>query len=214
MIIKSDLSIIFKNSEAEIEKFNITKLYILITSKLMWYIMKKLSVLLFSTLISILLPISLAQDEAEQKIAIVDVRRALIESEPMKKEITDYNNSISGEVEELENLRKELTEMQNTLTRESDTLSPKQRELLEQEFSQKRDVFAQRNNEFNSKQQSREQSFMEQFQPTIERAISEIMEEEGITLVLHWQAVVTTTDNSINITDKLLEKLNQASPAE
>ena len=79
---------------------------------------------------------------------------------------------------------------------------------LTAEFQQKAQAFAQKKQQLDQTLNSRKQAFLEEARPEVDAAVKELMEEHDLDIVLPSETVVTVKPE-LNLTEELLEKLNQ-----
>ncbi|HMA84969.1 MAG TPA: OmpH family outer membrane protein [Desulfosalsimonadaceae bacterium] len=141
------------------------------------------------------------------KIGIVDFQRILTESEAgkdiqakLQKKGREMESDIRGLGTEIEKLREQLD-------RESMVMSRKKREEKQRELDIKKYDFQSKQKKYQSELRELETKLLEKLQTEIFSLAEEIGKQEGYLLIIEKSAAIYYP-NSIDITDKLIEKYN------
>ena len=166
--------------------------------------MKNIKYILTFLLFIIFLPLAYSQD----KIATLDIVQLLKDSKAaisMKDQITAVAKKYR---EEEQKKQKEIQKQEEELLRQKSTLTP-------EAFSDRKNSFEKKVIEFNKYSQNNrkalgkaEKEAVNQIEEEVEKIVKEIIETEKITAVFRKTAVILS-DNSIDITKKVVDKLNK-----
>ena len=141
------------------------------------------------------------------KIGIVDFQRILTESEA-GKDIQAQLQKKGREMEtDIRELGTEIETLQEQLNRESMVMSRKKREEKQRELDIKKYDFQSKQKKYQSELRELESKLLEKLQTEIFSLAEEIGKEEGYLLIIEKSAAIYYP-NSIDITDKLIEKYN------
>lgn len=147
---------------------------------------------------------------AEQKIAIVDMERALFQSEGAKASFKQVEDQFGDDLSKVKDLEKELLESQKKLQNDAAVMSDDEQRKMRNTIKEKQSEYQ----FFAGKLQQAEQQWRQQFfranMQRLQAILKELVEQEKVDLVLNGQAVIHVTPE-LDLTKKLLNKLNQAS---
>ena len=145
---------------------------------------------------------------SQDKIATLDIVQLLKDSKAalsMKDQLTTVANKYR---EEEQKKQKEIQKQEEELLRQKSTLTP-------EAFSDRKNSFEKKVIEFNKYSQNNrkalgkaEKEAVNQIEEEVEKIVKEIIETEKITAVFRKTAVILS-DNSIDITKKVVDKLNK-----
>ncbi len=149
---------------------------------------------------------------AVDKIAIVDMERALFQSDGAKASFKQVEDQFGDDLVKVKTLEKEMLESQKKLQKDGAIMSDDEQRKLRNNIKEKQGEFQ----FFAGKLQKAEQQWRQQFfrasLPRVQELLNEIIKDEKVDLVLNGQAVVFVKPE-LDLTKKLLNKLNQASAA-
>ena len=145
---------------------------------------------------------------SQDKIATLDIVQLLKDSKAslsMKDQLTTVAKKYR---EEEQKKQKEIQKQEEELLRQKSTLTP-------EAFSDRKNSFEKKVIEFNKYSQNNrkalgkaEKKAVNQIEEEVEKIVKEIIETEKITAVFRKTAVILS-DNSIDITKKVVDKLNK-----
>ena len=145
---------------------------------------------------------------SQDKIATLDIVQLLKDSKAalsMKDQLTTVAKKYR---EEEQKKQKEIQKQEEELLRQKSTLTP-------EAFSDRKNSFEKKVIEFNKYSQNNrkalgkaEKEAVNQIEEEVEKIVKEIIETEKITAVFRKTAVILS-DNSIDITQKVVDKLNK-----
>lgn len=145
---------------------------------------------------------------ADTRIGVVDLRQALFSSEDARAFSEQLQRDFAGTEEEVRKAQQEARDLQERLQKDGAMMNESEREQLTQEFQRKAQEFAQKKQQLDQTLNSRKQTFLDEARPEVDAAVKELMEEHDLDIILPSETVVTVKPE-LNLTDELLEKLNQ-----
>ncbi len=145
---------------------------------------------------------------ADTRIGVVDLRQALFSSEDARAFSEQLQRDFAGTEEEVRKAQQEARDLQERLQKDGAMMNESEREQLTQEFQRKAQEFAQKKQQLDQTLNSRKQTFLDDARPEVDAAVKELMEEHDLDIILPSETVVTVKPE-LNLTDELLEKLNQ-----
>ncbi|MFL1406194.1 OmpH family outer membrane protein [Marinobacter sp. M1N3S26] len=145
---------------------------------------------------------------ADTRIGVVDLRKALFSSEDAQAFSEQLQRDFAGTEEEVRKVQQEARNLQERLQKDGAMMNESEREQLTQEFQRKAQEFAQKKQQLDQTLNSRKQTFLDEARPEVDAAVKELMEEHDLDIILPSETVVTVKPE-LNLTDELLEKLNQ-----
>jgi len=169
-------------------------------------IIVKLGVVLVCVVTSAL---SATQVLAEDKMAVVDIGRAIFSSDVAKarqKQLLDTSeysqlqvksDSIAADVKALQ---KQIEAKRMTMSQEQGAEYQKKMEYLRADY----ELVARK---LQAELKALQNSIMEELQPTVQSSLKELVEQGGITVLLTKEAVIVASPE-MDITNKLIERLN------
>lgn len=168
--------------------------------------MRILSLVLF-TLVTL---VSVSVAAAENKIATVDVVKAVFGSNVAKARLgqaqgqSDYvalQAKYESTLADMKALKKEADNKGMTWSKEKSDEAQKKMEFLRADL----ELLTRK---VQAEQKSLQESIMQELQPKAGEALEELIKEEGITLLVHSEAVIFAA-TELNLTDKLTDRLNK-----
>lgn len=146
---------------------------------------------------------------AAEKIAVVDIQRVIFTSDVAKarqKELRADSEFVGLQAKydsiaaDVKALQKKIEAERDTMTQEQATENQKKMEYLRADY----DLVERK---LRAEVQQLQGKIMEELQPKVQAALKELVEAEGITLLLQREAVIVA-DPSLDVTSKLLDRLN------
>ena len=145
---------------------------------------------------------------SQNKIASLDVVQLLRDSKAALNMKDQLNAAAKKYTEEDQKKQKEIQKQEEELLRQKSTLTP-------EAFSDRKNSFEKKVIEFNKNSQNKrralgkaEKEAVNQIEEEVEKIVKEIIETEKITAVFRKTAIILS-DNSIDITKKVVDKLNK-----
>ncbi len=149
---------------------------------------------------------------AAGKIAVVDMERALFQSEGAKASFKQVEEQFGDDLVKVKLLEKEMLETQTKLQKDGAIMSDDEQRKLRNGIKEKQGEFQ----FFASKLQKAEQQWRQQFfranLPRLQEILKGLIDSEQVDIVLNGQAVIHVAPE-LDLTKMLLNKLNQASAA-
>ncbi len=157
----------------------------------------------------LLLAFGVPPASAAERIAVVDIQRVIFTSDVAKVrqkqlqseqefvELQAKYDSISSEVK---SLQKKIEAERDTMSRDQAAENQKKMEYLRADY----ELVARK---LQAEVQQLQGKIMEELQPQIQAALKELVEAEGVTLLLQREAVIFAAP-TMDLTGKLLERLN------
>ena len=145
---------------------------------------------------------------AELKIGVLDIQRALIESEEAQQFLESTQTDLKGDQDQLNTLQVELQTMQEQMQKDAEVMSPAEQRKRAKEFEDKQAEARYLASRLQKEMQDRQQELMQQMGPKLEAAIKDLVDSEGYDLILQrGDLVYAAAEHSI--TRKVTEKLNE-----
>ncbi|GAA6134413.1 hypothetical protein NBRC116188_12020 [Oceaniserpentilla sp. 4NH20-0058] len=152
---------------------------------------------------------SLAMAEGN-KIAAVDMERALFQSDAAKTSFKQVEDQFGDDIQKIKLLEQEMVANQEKLQKDGAIMSDDEQRKIRNEIKEKQSEFQ----FFAGKLQEAEKQWRQQFfrasLPRLQEILKKLIDEEGVNVVLNGQAVIHV-DADLDLTKKLLNKLNEAS---
>lgn len=145
---------------------------------------------------------------AETRIGVVDLRQALFSSNDAKTFSDQLKQDFAGTEEEVRKAQQEARSLQERLQQDGAMMNESERDRLKEEFQEKAQEFSEKKQQLDQTLNSRKQAFLEEARPEVDEAVKELMEEHDLDIILPSETVVYVKPE-LNLTDELLEKLNQ-----
>ncbi len=145
---------------------------------------------------------------ADTRIGVVDLRRALFSSDDARTFGDELKAEFSDTEAQVREAQQEARRLQERLQTDGAMMNESERQKLTAEFQQKAEAFARQKQQLDQTLNSRKQAFVDEARPEVDAAVKELMEEYDLDLILPTETVVMARPE-LNLTDELLEKLNQ-----
>jgi len=153
--------------------------------------------------------LSAATAQAQQKIAIVDIRRAIEESNDGKASIGGLKVEADRKQKELLSKQDELKKMEEEFLKQQSVLQPaaaqKKREELQQKVMQLQDALQRAQQDIGQK----EAKVLQPLQDKVLRAIDGIAKRDSFALVLRSDVVLWPQQSAMDITNEVIRKVNE-----
>jgi len=166
----------------------------------------------WTTLLAATLSLTLSASVLANKIAVVDMERALFQSEGAKASFKQVEDQFGDNLAKIKELEAELMEAQKKLQKDGAIMSDDEQRKLRNTVKEKQSEFQFHAGKLQQAEQQWRQQFFRANMPRIQEILKGIIDEEKVDMVLSGQAVIHVTPD-LDLTKKLLNKLNQASTA-
>jgi outer membrane protein len=147
---------------------------------------------------------------AQQKIAVVDLQEAILQTDIAQKRLEEIRNQddFKADKVEFERLKKELDELVKKFQKDAAVMSQEQQAAARQKLSSKQADLEHVVGKVQQTEQVAAQALLQELGPKVQEVLREIITTEGIGLLLQRGAVIHA-DASYSITTKVTDKLNQ-----
>lgn len=145
---------------------------------------------------------------AETRIGVVDLRQALFSSNSAQAFSEQLQQDFAEDEAKVRAAQEEARQLKERLEKDGAMMNEAERNSLATEFQEKVQEFNFLRQRLDSTVASRKQAFLEQARPSVDAAVKELLEENGLDLILPSEAVVYVKPE-LNLTQQLLEKLNE-----
>lgn len=166
----------------------------------------------WTTLLAATLAMTLSNGVLASKIAVVDMERALFQSEGAKESFKQVEDQFGDNLVKIKELEKDLMESQKKLQKDGAIMSDDEQRKLRNTVKEKQSEFQFHASKLQQAEQQWRQQFFRANMPRIQTILKTIIDEEKVDMVLNGQAVIHVTPD-LDLTKKLLNKLNQATAA-
>ncbi len=145
---------------------------------------------------------------AELKIAVVNVQRAIGESNEAKALIAKLEADTSADQAAIKALGADITKVQEKFNKDGDVMSDAEKRKLQKEIEDKQIDYQFRVNKFQKTVNERQQEILSQMAPKLDAVLQDIIAKDQYDLVIHRQNVVYI-NAKYDITAQVTEMLNQ-----
>lgn len=145
---------------------------------------------------------------ADTNIGVVDLRQALFSSNDAKLFSETLQKDFSEDEAKVRDAQEAARKLKDRLEKDGAMMNESERNKLAGEFQEKVKEFNFLKQRLDSAVAQRKQAFLEQARPEVDAAVKELLEENGLDLILPSEAVVYVKPN-MNLTSQLLDKLNR-----
>ncbi len=149
-----------------------------------------------------------AADAAGLKLAVVNVQRAIGESEEAKALIAKLESDLAADNTAVKNLNSQVTQLQEKLVKDGDVMSDVEKRKLQKEIEDKQADLQFQVNKLQKVVNERQQEILSQMAPKLDAVLKDIIAKEQYDLVIHRQNVLYV-DPKHDITTQVTEALNQ-----
>lgn len=145
---------------------------------------------------------------AEIKVAVVNVQKAILDSEGAQKLMKQIQEEFKGEQDEIRGLESELAGLAERMQKDSDVMSDGEKRKLQQQIESKRNDYVYDSQKLQRKAEERQKELFAGIDTKVQRAIEDLVREEDYDLIIPRQAALYVGD-LYDITRKVTEKLNK-----
>lgn len=151
--------------------------------------------------------------ETAMKVGIVDLYRAVNESEQGKKAKTDLESMIKGKQDALEEKGKAIEKLKGELEKQGGVLSAEAKKSKEEEFERLTREYQRTVADSQNEVRKRESELTGRIVKDLREIINGLAQEEQYTLIMEKaEGLVLFADKSLDITDKVIQKFDAAKP--
>lgn len=160
------------------------------------------------SLLLALLVLASAPALADLRIGVVDLRQALFSSDDAKAFSETLQKDFAADEAKVRQIQEEARKLRDRLDKDGALMNESERNQLASEFQGKVQEFNTLKQRLDTSVAKRKQAFLDQARPEVDAAVKELLEEHELDLILPSEAVIYVRPE-LNLTDELLEKLNQ-----
>ncbi|MCL7929384.1 OmpH family outer membrane protein [Halomonas llamarensis] len=142
------------------------------------------------------------------EVAVLDWRAALMNTEAAQVSLNQLENEVGEQQREAQSLGQELQSLQQRLESEGELMSDAERESMIRELQRKGSRFEQLRQHVGQAQQRSEQQFLQQAEPTLERAVDQVIQRHDIDILVEPQGVLHSSMDLPNLTDEVTQTFN------
>ena len=145
---------------------------------------------------------------AQLKIAVLNVQRALGESEEAKALADEIQQDLQKDQDELQALGEEIQALQDQLEKDAEILGDDETRRINKDIEDKRLDFEFGANKLQKELQDRQQEILREMAPKLDAVLKDLIEIEGYDVVLQRSGLLYVNSKH-DITRKVTEKLNE-----
>jgi outer membrane protein len=145
---------------------------------------------------------------AELKIAVVNVQRAIGDTEEAKAAIAKIESDFKADQEEVRKLNAEINQMQEKFVKDSEVMGDAEKRKLQKEIEDKQTDYQYKVNKLQKAVGERQQDIINKMAPKFEAVLKDIITREKYDIVLHRQNVLYV-DSALDISAQVTEALNK-----
>ena len=143
-----------------------------------------------------------------EKVAALSVQQALMGSKAAEDYRAKLKDEFSGEQKRLVELESQAKKLQETMQKGQGTQSKEVTEQQRMQFQKAFGEYQRLGQELQQKQRQREQVFLQEMRPKLDKVIRGLIENEGYDLVVNKQATIYVKPG-LDITAQVIELLNK-----
>ena len=152
--------------------------------------------------------VSAASAWADVKIAVVDLRAAIMQSDEAKVKEQKLKSSLSQDEADAVALSKEIQKLQDKLQKDQAVMSQDEVRDLQKKIDDKKMDFSFKSQKIQKSQKDAMQDLISNMAPKVEKALNEIAKENKYDIILRSE-VVPWANDKLDITPELIKRLNK-----
>lgn len=147
---------------------------------------------------------------AEEKVAVVDVQGAILQTDYAQKRLNEVRDQADYKKnkEEYDRLKSEGEELLKTFQKDAAVMSQDQKVAAQNKLTSMQEDLEHVTGKLQQAEQIAGQALLQEMAPKVQEVLREIIEKEGIGLLLQRNAVIHA-EPSYSITASVTDKLNQ-----
>jgi outer membrane protein len=145
--------------------------------------------------------------QAEMKIAVVDMQRAVLASDEAKVAVDKFRAAKQDDIDTISQLETELKDIQDKITKDGEIRSEDERRKIKNNFDEKATTYKFHRQNMQKAEQQELQQLAKAMEPRMQEALKAIIDEKKYDLVLRPDMIIYNGPGT-DITKLLLEKLN------
>ncbi|ERS91720.1 MULTISPECIES: OmpH family outer membrane protein [unclassified Halomonas] len=150
--------------------------------------------------LSLLLLLAAALPAMADEVAVLDWRRALLETDAAQRSMSDLESQVGSQQQQAQALEQEL----NALQQRADSLSESERQEANRKVAELNRLMG----EIMQQRQSSEQAFLQRAEPKLQQAVEQIIARHSIQVLVEPQGVLHAERDLQNVTAEVTEILN------
>lgn len=149
--------------------------------------------------------------QAEGKIAVLNVQEAIMNTDAAKKSIDAWKSKpeVAENIKQLDDLKADYQEAVKKLQKDAAVMSPERKQEEGKKIQSKMADIEHVARKLQAAEKELIQGLMQQQAPGLQKVVTEMIQSDGIGLLLDKKAVMHV-DSSFSITAKVTDKMNQA----
>lgn len=151
--------------------------------------------------------LSAASAVAEMKIAVVNVQRAIGESNEAKALIAKLEGDVAADNDAVKKLNSEISQMQEKFVKDGEVMSDPEKRKMQKELEDKNTEYQFLANKLQKVVNERQQEILGQMAPKLDAVLKDIIAKDAYDLVVHRQNVLYV-NAKYDITGQVTEQLN------
>jgi len=164
-------------------------------------VIKKLAVVIAACLLA-------GSAYAEMKIAVINVQRAIGESEEAQGLIKKLEEELQAEQASIRQLNTDISTLQEKLVKDGEVMSEPEKRRLQKEAEDKQIDYQFRVNKLQKEVNDRRQELLQQMVPKIDAVLKDLIEVEQYDMIME-RGSLRYVNSRHDITRKVTEKLNE-----
>jgi outer membrane protein len=145
--------------------------------------------------------------QAEMKIAVVDMQRAVLASDEAKVAVEKFRAAKQDDIDTISQLETELKGIQDKMAKDGEIMSEEERRKLKNSFEEKATTYKFHRQNMQKAEQQELQQLAQAMEPRMQEALKAIIDEKKYDLVVRPDMVIYNGPGT-DITKLLLEQLN------
>jgi outer membrane protein len=145
--------------------------------------------------------------QAEMKIAVVDMQRAVLASDEAKVAVEKFRAAKQDDIDTISQLETELKGIQDKMAKDGEIMSEDERRKLKNSFEEKATTYKFHRQNMQKAEQQELQQLAKAMEPRMQKALKAIIDEKKYDLVVRPDMVIYNAPGT-DITKLLLEQLN------
>ena len=162
----------------------------------------------FKSLLGVILVASISFSANAEKIAVLGVQQALLASSAAADFREKLKSEFSKEDRSLLDLEKQVKAARDKITKNKDLASAEELKKMKIQFQKVFTEYQRNGQALQQKRMEREQAFIQEMRPKLDKVIRELIEKEGYDVVLAKQATLFAK-KEVDITPRVVELLNK-----
>ena len=162
----------------------------------------------FKSLLGVILVASISFSANAEKIAVLGVQQALLASSAAADFREKLKSEFSKEDRSLLDLEKQVKAARDKITKNKDLASADELKKMKIQFQKVFTEYQRNGQALQQKRMEREQAFIQEMRPKLDKVIRELIEKEGYDVVLAKQATLFAK-KEVDITPRVVELLNK-----